>query len=161
MKAQSDAYFTWKKSNILQIRIPVARVLQISENILLCVSNLATEKARNTLNTANPPIRVFPLWKQKNSKRFLFKLFLTISLQIYYTSYKSTANFPKPFWNPTEIPSGIFKSTLCLEKNSSTKFKNYKTIQKCLWRISFLKTLQAWDLQVVKAWDLKLQSCCL
>ena len=48
------------KDNILQIRIPVSRELQKSENVMSHVESLAIEWTTSSWNTANPPIIVLP-----------------------------------------------------------------------------------------------------
>ena len=81
------------------------RKLKISENDISYIYSLVISRTTISLNTANPPLRVLPFncpssLETKSSKRFLFKFFLTILFQIVCTSYRSTAIFSKPFWNP-------------------------------------------------------------
>ena len=52
--------FSVDKNNSLKIRIPVTEKSRISENVMLCVESLVIGSLTNSLNTANPPIRVLP-----------------------------------------------------------------------------------------------------
>ena len=95
--------FYLTKNNV-KIIISVTRKLQISENLMSCIQRSVIDRTASRLNTEKHSSKSLSFYLPflTINKKVVSDLFLSISFQIVYTSYKLTANFSKPSWN-TEI----------------------------------------------------------